>query len=500
MSKAVSCAIGVAVALWAGMCVVAADRRAGAAGTAAPAAAPAAAPSLRGEAADALRRAVDFYRHKVSSHGGYVYRYSADLTKREGEGKTDAETVWVQPPGTPAVGLAYLDAYERVREPYLLEAAREAGECLIRGQLRSGGWTAHIDFAEDLRAKQAYRVDPPRKKARNWTTFDDDKTQSALRFMSRLDRATGFKDARVHEASLFALDSVLKAQFPNGAWPQGYEKFPEPEKYPVKPAAYPQSWPQKHPGGDYWVYYTLNDNAMAHTIETLLLAAEVYQDKRYRDAAIRGGGFLLLAQMPDPQPAWAQQYDFDMHPVWARKFEPPAVSGGESQGVISALLRLYVETGERRFLEPVPKALAYLRRSALPDGQLARFYELKTNRPLYFTRQYELTHDDGDLPTHYSFKVNSRVDALEKEHQRLARLSPQELADLRKRQAETKPAVPGERQVREVMTALDERGAWVEDGRLRHHGKDDETRRVIDSRTFIRNVGVLSRYLEGSPR
>jgi PelA/Pel-15E family pectate lyase len=446
---------------------------------------------LRAEAGEALRRAVGFYRHDVSSHGGYVYRYSADLSKREGEGKTDVDTVWVQPPGTPAVGLAYVEAYERVREAYLLEAAQAAGECLIQGQLRSGGWADRVEFADAARAKQAYRSDPPRQKARNWTTFDDDKTQSAVRFMSRLDRLTGFKDARIHEVSLFALDSVLKAQFPNGAWPQGYEKFPEPGKYPVKPAAYPQSWPEKHPGGDYRIFYTLNDNTMADTIETLLLAAEVYQDKRYRDAAVRE--VLLLAQMPDPQRAWAQQYDYDMHPVWARKFEPPAISGGESQGVMAVLLRLYVETGERRFVDGVPKAIAYFRRSALADGQLARFYELKTNRPLYFTRQYELTHDDGDLPTHYGFKVKSRLDALEKEYNRLARLSAEELAALKKSRAEAEPAAPGEKEVRAVIAAMDARGAWVQSGRLRYHGKDHDTREVIESATFIRNIGVLSR-------
>jgi hypothetical protein len=265
----------------------------------------------------------------------------------------------------------------------------------------------------------------------------------------------------------------------------------------VKRASYPDAWPATHPGGDYWVYYTINDNAMADTIGALLLAAEVYRDKRYRDAALRGGEFLLRAQMPEPQPAWAQQYDFDMHPVWARKFEPPAISGGESQGVIAALLRLYVETGERRFLEPVPKALAYLRRSALPDGRLARFYELKTNKPLYFTKQYELTHDDGDVPTHYAFKVASRLDALEKEYERVAGLTEAQRAELRSSMMRPATAVPSEKSVRAVIGALDDRGAWVEDGRLRYHGKDDDTPRVIESTTFIRNIGVLSRYVAG---
>ena len=52
----------------------------------------------------------------------------------------------------------------------------------------------------------------------------------------------------------------------------------------------------------------------------------------------------------------------------------------------------------------MPPALAYLKKSLLPDGRLARFYELKTNKPLYFTKTYELTYDDSDMPTHYSFK------------------------------------------------------------------------------------------------
>ena len=40
-------------------------------------------------------------------------------------------------------------------------------------------------------------------------------------------------------------------------------------------------------------------------------------------------------------PRLAQQYNTDMHPAWARKFEPPAVSSSETAGVIRALLTLH---------------------------------------------------------------------------------------------------------------------------------------------------------------
>jgi hypothetical protein len=83
-----------------------------------------AADTLPQQAASTLKQAVEFYHGKVAVHGGYVYRYSDDLAKREGEGKVETEKVWVQPPGTPSVGMAYLEAYELLGEEYLLKAAR----------------------------------------------------------------------------------------------------------------------------------------------------------------------------------------------------------------------------------------------------------------------------------------------------------------------------------------------------------------------------------------
>lgn len=92
------------------------------------------------QAANALQKAVQFFRAQVSTEGGYLWRYSSDLKKREGEGKASASTVWVQPPGTPAIGAVYLRAYQRAEDAYYLEAAVETGLALVNGQLASGGW------------------------------------------------------------------------------------------------------------------------------------------------------------------------------------------------------------------------------------------------------------------------------------------------------------------------------------------------------------------------
>ncbi|HBL48011.1 MAG TPA: pectic acid lyase, partial [Planctomycetaceae bacterium] len=64
----------------------------------------------------------EYFRNTLAVHGGYVYYYSLDLRERWGEGKAGPDQIWVQPPGTPTVGLAFLAAYKATGEPFYLEA------------------------------------------------------------------------------------------------------------------------------------------------------------------------------------------------------------------------------------------------------------------------------------------------------------------------------------------------------------------------------------------
>jgi len=447
------------------------------------------------QAQAALRKAVAFFRQDVSGHGGYVWRYSADLARREGEGKATPAMAWVQPPGTPTVGSAYLAAYELTGDDFYLDAARETAHALVKGQLQSGGWDYRIYFDPESRRDCAYRVEPHADgSGRNMSTLDDDNTQSALRFLMRADQALGFKDEAVHEAALYGLNSLLNAQYPNGAWPQRYTKPPDPARFPVKKASYPDTWSRKYEGKLYTGYYTFNDNTILDAIRTLSDAAAIYGEARFSAAAEKAGDFILLAQMPDPQPAWAQQYDPDMHPAWARKFEPPSITGGESQGVLRTLIYLYGKTGEEKYLEPIPRAVAYFRSSLLPDGQLARFYELETNTPLYFTKDYKLSYSDDDMPTHYGFKSGSQLDAIEAAYQRAKATPIEKPGDAEKAQAPRMTPTLA-KQAGAAAHALDERGAWVQQDRLRYHGADDPATHIIDTSTFVKNVRVLSEFI-----
>lgn len=526
---------------------------------------------LGDEARGALRKAVEFYRTKVATHGGYHFHYTNDLSYGRSEQSETPSRVEVQREGTPVVGMAYLDAYEATGERYYLEAAREVAQTLVRGQLCSGGWDYFIDFTAAERSRIGYRADtgctgPLAGKSPGVTTLDDNVTQGNLRLLMRVDRELGFKDASIHGAAVFALGSLMKAQYPNGAWPQRYSGFPEAKDFPVRQASYPETYPKSYPGADYRGHYTFNDNSIVDTIDLFLEAARIYGEAKYQGAAEKGGDFILLAQMPEPQPGWAQQYDREMHPAWARRFEPPGVTGGESQGVMQMLLVLYRETGNAKYLEPMGRALAYYKRSLLPaesspseirrrqcPGEtpcLARFYELKTNRPLYITKGtrvqvldgtttlvggYEVSYSDESVIGHYSVVVPGRwVAAIERS------LREVEAADVKKlpRPERLRGLSPwsdgegrsgaGDERVRGVIAAQDERGAWVEDGvigkpnrivsilaaqemvlkvagksyPIRENdtielfpGKEPPQEKIIRSTTFARNVGVLAAYL-----
>jgi len=449
----------------------------------------------KSKAAQTLRRATEFFRKHVSTEGGYLWRYTDDLTAREGEGEATEPTIWIQPPGTPSVGMAYLDVYEATGDSYYLDAARDAAYALVRGQLRSGGWDYRVEFERQQRRRYAYRVDPPREGVRNVSTLDDNTTQSAIRLLMRVDRVLDFKDEQIHEAAQFALSSLLEVQYPNGAWPQRFSTPPDPAEFPVIKAGYPDSWSWTFPKRDYRSFYTFNDNSIADTITTMLEAFDIYGDTRYQAAAEKAGDFILLAQMPEPQPAWAQQYDAEMHPVWARKFEPPAVTGGESQGVMRILMTLYRATGKKKYLEPIPRAIEYLCRSRLPDGRLARFYELKTNKPLYFTREdYKLTYSDADTPTHYVFKTSNGIERIANEYERLLAADP---ATLKQPEKRSRPRMSQTLAVRaeSAIESLDEQGRWIESGRMVNDDKEGPKRRVITCRTFITNIRTLGEYL-----
>ena len=427
----------------------------------------------------------------ISAEGGYLWRYSLDLKTVAGEVRANPTTIWMQPPGTPSMGMAFLKAYQHTGEPALLDHALAAGAALAKAQLKSGGWDYRFDFSK-----------PEESKRRNISTFDDNTSQSVLRFLLSLGeycKGSSPRERAIKHARDFGLGKLLEAQYPNGAWPQRYDGALKTIKnYPVLRARYPETWGRKYPKEKYAGHYTFNDNSHRDCVLLALEAHRVLGEKKFLEAAVQGGDFILLSQMPEPQPAWAQQYNARMEPAWARKFEPPAITGGESVGACQTLVDLYLATGHKKYLEAVGPAVEWFQKSSVGKNKWARFYELKTNRPLYFTKDYRLTYRDNDMPTHYSFQSSfgvmgmirfyEKVKSVEPEAY-LAGLNPQILpAKERARRAKSL-----EKQVLSLVSAQDKLGRWITSGKLETRGMEFNER--IETRVFIANLDVLSEYL-----
>jgi hypothetical protein len=156
---------------------------------------------------------------------------------------------------------------------------------------------------------------------------------------------------------------------------------------------------------------------------------------------------------------------------------------------METLHELYVVTGDEKFLKPLPDAFAWYGRSALPDGQYARFYELQTNRPLYFVKDsYELTYDDSNLPTHYGFKMDHIARDVAKLKE-LMKESREKLLEKRALPATekgwTSRAKGALDKVRAAMKSCNADGVWV---------KND----WIDAAEFSRHVNAMAQYVEGA--
>jgi hypothetical protein len=434
----------------------------------------------------AVERMAGFFAQQLATSGGYVYAYSADLSVRRGEGgEAEPGVIWNQPPGTPAIGGAFLRLYELTGEEKWLDAAGAAVKATLDGQLLSGGWYNSTETLPERRADWCYRVrirTPDACKAleankvRNNATLDDNITQSNLGFLMWYDALAQGRDPAVREAVDYGLGRLLKAQYPNGAWPVFLDRIHPHDRFAAAwRARLPQEWPRewaKPPGSA----LVLNDQLALNMMQLLLAADRQFGREELIAAARRTGDFLLSAQLPAPQRGWAQTYNLDLEPIWGRKFEPPSVASRETAGAIEAMLALYQRTGERRYVDGAKEAAGWLRDSRLPSGEWARFYELGTNQPLYIDSDETLTYDNTKLHRGYGFSGRFGIDATLDRVERVAAGEKPEPSGEWDWIFEPTPYAREEIDLSQVR--VDAEGRFVEDGWIR-------------SDTFIRAVRAL---------
>jgi hypothetical protein len=300
---------------------------------------------LAKEAKESLERSIEFIQ-SLAIEGGYVYHYTLDGKEKWGEGKTDDRTIEVQPPGTPAVGMSFLRAYKITGNNDFLLAAKNAASALIKGQNELGGWEHKIYF------------DRPKRRR---VSFDDNQTQSAISFLMALDQEVD--NSALTEAVNIALDMMLESQLDHGGWPHQYP------------------WQ-----GNYHDFATFNDQGINDCIRVMIEADGYYDRSDISESLAKVGRFMMISQLPPPQPGWAQQYNEYLQPAWARTFEPPAVCPSATLHNINSLIDLQQHTGNGTYLEPIPDAIRWIKASQLPNGKWGRFLEIGTNKSLYYDR------------------------------------------------------------------------------------------------------------------
>lgn len=220
-------------------------------------------------------------------------------------------------------------------------------------------------------------------------TFDDGHTTHETRFLARMYAATGRDEYRA--AALKAIDLVMEAQYGNGGFPQ---RYPPGEKYPR--------------------YITFNDRTMVNLLELL---RDVSAEDEFRfagderrliagrqvDAGIR---CILAAQVQSQKglEAWCAQHDErTLEPRAARAFEPASFAAAESADVLVFLMSF--DNPSPEVIDAVEAGVGWIYRAQLRGIRVqranddvvivedasappiwARFYDLKTMRPVFAGR------------------------------------------------------------------------------------------------------------------
>lgn len=381
--------------------------------------------NLQREARVTMKRAARFMRERIAYRGGYVWSYLPDLSRRWGEMEAYPTMIWMQPPGTATVGHLYLDCYHATRDEFYYQAAMDVADGLIAAQHPSGGWNYLHDFGGedsvrrwyDTVGKNGWRLEEFHHYYGN-TTFDDAGTSEASQFLLRLYAVR--RSSRLRAPVERALNLVLESQYANGGWPQRF--------------------PRVAGEVEYVRYITFNDAVSDENIKFLLMVYHTLGDERALAAIRRAMDVFPATQQPAPQAGWSLQHHHEtLAPMGARSYEPLSLATHTTAGNVAQMMDFYEWTGERRFIERIPEALAWLESVRLRDDQVRvqgrhypTFVEIGTNRARINHRRgsnvvsgtYYWDYNPERPITHYSQWRAINADALRARYERLNATAP----------------------------------------------------------------------------
>ncbi len=216
-------------------------------------------------------------------------------------------------------------------------------------QRNNGGWPKNYDMQAVLTPGQ---VDSLLKtKDMVHTTFDNSTTYTHIGYLAKVYTIT--QQEKYKEGCLKGIEFILKAQYPNGGWPQ---------YFPIEE-------------GDYSRRITFNDGAYMGIMSLLRKIVEGDPDfsfvagglrEKVKQAYEKGLECILNMQIVDNGrlTVWCQQHDeVTLQPAWARAFEPPAICNGESAGIVLFLMSL--DMPDERIIQSVQAAVKWFQDSKI---------------------------------------------------------------------------------------------------------------------------------------
>jgi len=303
-----------------------------------------------------------------------------------------------------AVGtIAWEDAQKKPEEWYATAEALRIADLVLLYQRDSGGWPKNIDMGKPV--SEADRVKLAAEKKETDSTIDNGATFTQLSYLARV--YTAQRHERHRESFEKGLDYLLKAQYPNGGWPQFYPDL-----------------------SGYYKHITFNDNAMIGVMKLLRDVAAskpayAFVDERRRAAAAKavekGIDVILKTQVivNGKRTVWCAQHDeVTLAPTSARKYEVASLSGGESVEIVRFLMS--IKKPSPAVVEAIESAVKWFEKSQLKDSEgkptWARFYEIGTNRPIFVGRdgvvKYDVNQIDDERRTGYAWYVDGAAKLL----------------------------------------------------------------------------------------
>jgi len=308
-------------------------------------------------------------------------------------------------------------------------------------QKSNGGWAKNYDMLAVLTEEQKEIV--KKHKSSVNTTFDNGTTYNQTEYLAKAYYIT--KDERYKEGFLKGLNFIIKAQYPNGGWPQFY---PDTSGY------------QK--------YITFNDGAMIGIMKLLKKIVDGEKEYSFIDSMLldkvrtsfnKGIECILNCQITENNKltAWCQQHDnISFKPVGARTFELPSICNMESAEIVDFLMSL--ENPNERVINSVKSAVRWFEESKIYGIRVetiraektefiyhttdidkvvvqdstappiwTRFYELETHRPLFANRDgikvYSMDKVERERRTGYAWYTYAPQSILDKYIDWLSRLN-----------------------------------------------------------------------------